>query len=93
MVLNLIQDEDRDVRSEATLFLSALLAETPPAAANTGVVDVLSGRCCLRRFAVDIGRWFRPLDLLPLIFQLLTSDAVEPDNRPLYGKSDKIKLI
>ena len=75
VILNLMQDEDKDVRTETALFLTTLLST--PEAEGRQPIDIMCCNYCLKGFADNITRWFNPFHLTPFVFELLKfSDGV-----------------
>ena len=80
LILNLIQDEDKNIRSNAGLFLTDLVSSFKSSSTeHSNLVQMCPARC-LEEFARHIHPWFSKQYLIPVIFNMLKdSDRVEDE--------------
>lgn len=76
LILNLVQDEERNIRQEAASFLTEILLPSAFAEDRTPQLDVMSTQRCQVELAGQIRRWFQPAHLIPVILELLSDSDV-----------------
>lgn len=97
-IVNLIQDEEKDVRMETAAFLTDLLVEDT----HGPRLDLMSADRCLEQLVVQIRRWFQPPNIVQSVLQLLANESLlltddgrdepllyEPEERNFFREQDE----
>lgn len=91
LILNLIQDEEKDIRTDTAFFLTELIASVN--GNSEGIISLvqMSPTQCLEEFAFHIHHWFPKEHVVPVIFNLLkNSDLVKGESiQPLYDREPR----
>lgn len=83
VVLNLVQDEEKDIRADTAFFLTDLLASLHSGPAQLPRLAQLNPNQCLLEFSHQVHHWFSAHHLIPILFQLLKDpDPVDDDVNP-----------
>lgn len=93
VILNLIQDEEKEVRADTAYFLTDLLYplnSSLSSCSNPRLVQMSPSRC-LEEFAGQIHRWFSPHHLIPVVFHLLkdSEPAKDEEIQALYEREPR----
>ena len=91
IILNLIQDEEKEVRSDTAQFLTNLLSPLESSPTYCPRLVQMSPTLCLEDFADQISRWFTPLHLIPVIFDLLKDPEIAKEDaiQSLYEREPR----
>lgn len=91
LILNLIQDEEKDIRADTAFFLTDLVASVNGNSTETIRLTQMSPTRGLEEFAFYIHHWFPKEHIIPIIFDLLKSyDPVTDDKiQPLYDREPR----
>jgi hypothetical protein len=92
LILNLIQDEEKDIRGDTAFFLTDLVSSLNSTSPENPRMFQMSPTCCLEEFALHIHHWFPKQHIVPVIFDLLKNcDPVEIDEiqQPLYDREPR----
>ena len=80
LTLNLIQDEEKDIRADTAFFLTDLVSSLNDTSTENPRVYQMSPSRSLQEFAFHIHNWFPMQHIAPVIFDLLKdSDQVKRD--------------
>ena len=88
LILNLVQDEEKDVRADTASFLADLLSsfDTNSSPEQHRLLQ-LSPIRCLEGFSKSVHHWFSPQNLFPVLFELLKeSDSSKDKLESLYER-------
>ena len=98
-IVNLIQDEEKDVRMETAAFLTDLLVKET--AGSCPRLDLMSANHCLDELVRQIQNWFHPLHLVKSVLELLDNEDIlpvdgeeeqllyEPEERNFFREQDE----
>ncbi len=85
LILNLIQDEEKEVRADTAFFLTDLLSPLESSPSFCPQLIQMSPTRCFEDFAYQITRWFSAQHLVPVIFDLLKDSEIT--------REDEIQLL
>jgi hypothetical protein len=98
-IINLIQDEEKDVRMEVVAFLTDLLVNETPGSRPR--LDLMSANHCLDELVRQVRRWFHPSHLVKSVVELLGNEDIlpidseeeqllyEPEERNFFREQDE----
>lgn len=91
LILNLIQDEEKDIRTDTAFFLTELITSVNGNSEESIGLVQMSPTQCLEEFAFHIHHWFPKQHVVPVIFNLLkNSDPVKGESiQPLYDREPR----